>query len=103
MILRALILCLALTSPALAEDLRGRVVGITDGDTLTLLTPEREQVRVRLAEIDTPERHQPYGTRAREALSALAWSQQVSVNVVDTDRYGTNRGAGSRRTGGHQC
>jgi endonuclease YncB( thermonuclease family) len=35
------------------------VVGITDGDTLTLLTPERREVKIRLAEIDTPEGRQP--------------------------------------------
>jgi endonuclease YncB( thermonuclease family) len=53
---------------AAAADLRGRVVGITDGDTLTLLTDRREAVRIRLAEIDTPERGQPYGSRARQSL-----------------------------------
>ena len=78
--------------PALAEDIAGRVVGITDGDTLTVLTEQREQVRVRLADIDTPERGQPWGNRAREHLSALVFDQQVHVEVRDTDRYGRTVG-----------
>lgn len=76
-----------LAQAASAEELRGRVVGITDGDTLTLLTEQREQVRIRLAEIDTPERGQPYGTRARQSLSDLAFGKAVRVVVEDTDRY----------------
>jgi len=71
-----------------AGELRGRVVGITDGDTLTLLMEDRREVRVRLAEIDTPERSQPHGDRARMALSALAFGEAVRAEAVDTDRYG---------------
>jgi endonuclease YncB( thermonuclease family) len=92
MLFRALVLLLALASPALAEELRGRVVGITDGDTLTLLTPQRREVKIRLAEIDTPERRQPYGTRARQVLSDLAFRRDVRVDVQDTDRYGRTVG-----------
>ena len=74
--------------PALADTLSGRVVAIADGDTLTVLTEGREQVRVRLSDIDTPERRQPWGTRARERLSELAFGQEVRVTARDTDRYG---------------
>ena len=74
--------------PALAETLSGRVVAIADGDTLTVLTDQREQVRVRLSDIDTPERGQPWGSRSRERLSELAFGQEVRVTVGDTDRYG---------------
>jgi endonuclease YncB( thermonuclease family) len=83
-------LCLALLlagTPAFAEELTGRVVGISDGDTLTLLTDNRRQIRVRLAAIDAPEAHQPYGNRARQALSALVFQRRVRVVVTDTDRY----------------
>ena len=73
---------------ASAAEIAGRVVGIADGDTLTLLDGARRQVRVRLAEIDTPESGQPYGGRARQALSDLAFGKAVRVAVVDTDRYG---------------
>jgi endonuclease YncB( thermonuclease family) len=75
-------------APALAEEYTGRVVAIADGDTLTLLLPEKQQVKVRLAEIDTPERNQPYGTRARQALSDLAFGREARVIVVDYDRWG---------------
>jgi len=86
-LLLASLFCL-LAQVAAAEDLRGRVVGITDGDTLTLLTDRRVEVRIRLAEIDTPERDQPYGTRARQSLSDLAFGKSVRVVVQGTDRYG---------------
>ncbi|MBP0447337.1 thermonuclease family protein [Roseomonas sp. SSH11] len=74
--------------PAWAAELLGRVVGLSDGDTLTLLTAERRQVRVRLGEIDTPESRQPYGTRAQQVLSGLVFGENVRVVVQDTDRYG---------------
>ena len=54
---------------------------------------------MRLAEIDTPERRQPYGSRAREALADLAFQREVRVVVADTDRYGRTVGhvyAGTR-------
>jgi endonuclease YncB( thermonuclease family) len=83
---------LLLSKPVWAEELLGRVVGVHDGDTLTLLTPERRQVRVRLHGIDAPESRQPHGTRAQQELSALAFRQAVRVVVADTDRYGRTVG-----------
>ena len=67
--------------------MNGKVVGITDGDTLTLLV-DRTQHKIRLAQIDTPERAQPWGTRARQALSDKVFRKDVTVRVSDTDRYG---------------
>lgn len=78
-----------------AAEYSGKVVGISDGDTLTLLVPDGssyKQVKVRLAEIDTPESAQPYGTRAKQALSDLAFNKQARVVVQDTDRYGRTVG-----------
>ena len=69
-----------------AETLSGKVVGITDGDTLTLLV-DRTQHKIRLAEIDTPERGQDWGTRARQALADKVFQENVNVEVVDVDRY----------------
>lgn len=65
-----------------------RVVGVTDGDTVTVLDKQNQQYKVRLAEIDAPERGQPWGDRSRQALSALVFSKAVSVQQTDTDRYG---------------
>jgi endonuclease YncB( thermonuclease family) len=89
-----LALLLLTAAPAWAEELHGLIVAIHDGDTLTILTAERQQGWVRLAEIDTPESRQPYGTRARQALAAMVARQDARVVVVDIDRYG-RRSAGS--------
>lgn len=87
-----LLASLIFSLPAGAAELTGRVVGLADGDTITLLTPERRQVRIRLGEIDTPESRQPYGTRARQALSELVFGKDARVVVQDTDRYGRTVG-----------
>ena len=92
-VLAALLALASLATPA--ADLTGKVVGISDGDTLTLLVPDGasfKQVKVRLGEIDTPERKQPYGTRAQQALSDLAFNKEARVMVQDTDRYGRTVG-----------
>ena len=84
-----------LAGPLLAAEYSGKVVGISDGDTLTLLVPDGtsfKQVKVRLGEIDTPESKQPYGERAKQTLSDLAFNQQARVVVQDTDRYGRTVG-----------
>ena len=67
--------------------LYGLVVGITDGDTLTILIPTKEQAKIRLAEIDTPERGQPFGTWAKEQLADMVFQKDVAILVVDIDRY----------------
>jgi endonuclease YncB( thermonuclease family) len=64
------------------------VVGITDGDTFTLLTSDNEQIKIRVAEIDAPEKAQPYGNRSRQALSSLIFKKDVSLEVQVVDRYG---------------
>ena len=85
-------LLLLLALPALAADLQGRVVGISDGDTFTLLTAGKQQVKIRLAEIDAPESGQPYGNKSKQALSGLVFGKDVRVVVQTTDRYGRTVG-----------
>jgi endonuclease YncB( thermonuclease family) len=78
---------LVLAQAAIAAEITGRVIGITDGDTLTVLDEAQHQTRVRLAEIDTPESRQPFGNRARQTLSELTFGKSVRVVVQDMDRY----------------
>ncbi len=73
------------TSSCLALD--GKVVGIADGDTLTVLDANKRQHKIRMASIDAPERYQAYGTRARKELSDLIFSKQVHVSEDGYDRY----------------
>lgn len=75
-------------NPSIASSFSARVVGITDGDTLTVLDERNQQHTIRLAEIDAPERRQPWGDRSRQHLSALAFGKTVSIQQTDTDRYG---------------
>ncbi len=84
-----------LAGPLLAAEYTGRVVAISDGDTLTLLVPDGasfKQVKVRLGEIDTPESRQPYGQRAKQVLSDLAFGKPARVVVETTDKYGRTVG-----------
>ncbi|MBC7134654.1 MAG: thermonuclease family protein, partial [Oceanibaculum nanhaiense] len=87
-LLTGLFLALCIASPTWAEIITGEVVAIADGDTLTLLTPAKQQIKIRLAEIDTPESRQPYGQKAKQALANLTFRKQVVANIQSTDRYG---------------
>ena len=91
-ILRLQIVLLALSPAVFAADLNGRVIGITDGDTVTLLTSGKQQVRIRLAEIDAPESSQPYGNKSTQKLSELVFGKDVRVVVQTIDRYGRTVG-----------
>jgi endonuclease YncB( thermonuclease family) len=71
-----------------AEALLGRVVGVTDGDTITVLDAGKAQHKVRLAGIDAPEKGQPFGDRAKENLARLVFGQDARVDWHKTDRYG---------------
>lgn len=74
--------------PRPVKSISGRVVGVSDGDTLTLLTPEKQQVKVRLNGIDAPESSQPYGKKAKQALSSLVLDKAILINITDRDQYG---------------
>ena len=84
-----LLLILVLVPLSLFADTihEGKVIKIADGDTLTILV-DKQQLKIRLSDLDTPERKQPFGTRAKQALSDLAYGKQARVVEVTKDRYG---------------
>jgi endonuclease YncB( thermonuclease family) len=92
MLARALLLLLVLAAPAAwAETYQGKVVRVSDGDTLTLLV-DRKQIKVRLTEIDAPESKQAFGQRARQSLGELCAGQAATVRSSGRDKYGRTLG-----------
>lgn len=78
----------AISVAASAQTFTGQVVSIADGDTLTVLVDGNRQVKVRLAEIDAPEKKQPFGTRSRQALGDLCFRKPAEIKTQTIDRYG---------------
>lgn len=81
------LLSITLVSTANAETITGKVVGVFDGDTITLLDSNKHQVKVRLAQIDAPEKKQDYGQASKKALSSAVFNKDVMIEVVAIDRY----------------
>lgn len=86
-VVSCMLLVLACNSTSIAETVEGLVVGIADGDTFTLLTPDQRQIKIRIAEIDAPERGQPYASRSRQQLADLIFQKDLTVRVQVVDRY----------------
>lgn len=76
------------TTPAVASTLTGRIVAISDGDTVTLLDRVNRQHKIRLVGIDAPEKNQPFGSRSRQHLADLVFRKEVEADCPKTDRYG---------------
>lgn len=70
----------------------GTVIGVTDGDTITVLDDAKVQHKIRLAGIDAPEKKQPFGRRAKERLAELVAGKTVEVATEKHDRYGRTLG-----------
>src|SRR3954469_21357686 len=83
---RLFLLVAAAATTLLAEDFTGKVVAITDGDTIKVMHGGAAE-RIRLWGIDCPESKQPFGTRAKQFTGDLAFGQTVTVRVRDIDRY----------------
>ncbi|AFL79718.1 micrococcal nuclease-like nuclease [Aequorivita sublithincola DSM 14238] len=73
--------------PCLSQTLTGKVVGIMDGDTFKLLTQDSTVIKVRLANIDCPEKKQPFSNRAKEFTSQSIFGKMVCIDVLKKDRY----------------
>lgn len=94
LVIRSAVACLlvAFAFTVDAEVVIGRVVGVADGDTLTVLDVDQVQHKIRLAGIDAPEKKQPFGSRSKESLSELAFDKTVEVETSKRDRYGRQIG-----------
>jgi endonuclease YncB( thermonuclease family) len=88
----AALLALTLALGCQAETIVGKVVGVADGDTVTVLDGDRVQHKIRLSGIDAPEKNQPFGQRSKESLSGLVFGKSVSVDTTKKDRYGREIG-----------
>lgn len=78
---------LFITAQACADQIIGQVVGVSDGDTLTLLIRNSE-IKIRLENIDAPEKRQVFGDRAKRELSDLVYAKRIICERSGFDRYG---------------
>lgn len=63
-------------------------IGISDGDTITVLNDENQQIKIRLYGIDSPESGQPYGRKAKQNMSALVFGKDVEATPIGQKHYG---------------
>lgn len=80
--------CSLLLAPCSALAWSGVVIGISDGDTITVLQDERRPVKIRLYGIDCPEKRQAWGNRATQGTRRLCYDKVVDVEEAGLDRYG---------------
>jgi micrococcal nuclease len=102
MLKRYTLLCLFILSLATAcnndeketanKDYTYKVVGVKDGDTMVLLSPDNKTTTVRLAEVDCPEKSQAFGQAAKQYTSNLCFGKQVKLIGTTQDRYGRTVG-----------
>jgi len=89
--LTTLLIVFTITSYSFAagiNSLFGTFDRVIDGDTLVFRTASAQTLRIRLADIDTPELDQPWGEEAKAALSGWVQGERGRIDIVDTDRYG---------------
>lgn len=83
---KLLIVSLFIT-PVFAYEISGKVTKVTDGDTIHILDSSHENHKIRLADIDAPERKQPFGNKSKQMLSSLIFSKVVTADCTNKDRY----------------
>ncbi len=66
----------------------GKVIKVSDGDTITVLLKGNTQKKLRLAEVDCPENGQPFGKNAKQFTSSQVFGKTVKFKETSTDRYG---------------
>ncbi len=84
-------LILAFVSLTAHAEFTGKVVAVADGDTITVLR-ERQQIKIRLAGIDAPEKKQAFGNASKERMSEMVFGKEVRADDRKKDRYGRTIG-----------
>lgn len=90
--MKKLLTALAILASATCSAFEGRVVGVLDGDTIDVLDAQNRSHRIRMAEIDAPEKAQAFGQRAKQHMSALCYGKSAVVTPVTQDQYGRTVG-----------
>jgi micrococcal nuclease len=90
-------LLLLILLPHLSFAWQGKVVGVSDGDTITVMHHGKEE-KIRLYGVDCPEKRQDFGQKAKQFTASMVYGKEVNVEPIDTDRYG--RTVGIIRTDG---
>ena len=83
-----LIFILFLSNFVHAKTLEGLVVGVADGDTITVLDQQKNTYKIRLQGIDAPEKKQAFGEKSKQSLHGLVHSKQVRIEYDKEDKYG---------------
>jgi endonuclease YncB( thermonuclease family) len=88
MVARLVLLVLLVLNANCARAQSMKVVGVTDGDTVTVVDKDKHQVKVRLWGIDAPEKKQAFGSRSKEALSSKVFGKEIDLEEKSKDWYG---------------
>lgn len=86
--MKYIFLLLFISCSLFSAELKGKVIKVSDGDTIMILTEEKRPVRIRLDKIDAPEKKQAFGYQSKKYLSSLIFMKDVIVKYKKIDRYG---------------
>ena len=87
-ILLIIFVCSSSATSQAAKEVTGRVVGVTDGDSITLLDANQSQYKIRIEGIDAPEKKQAFGQKSKMTMSEMVFGKFVKVEWNKKDRYG---------------
>lgn len=85
--IRTILLLIILSSYLFSFELIGKVVKVSDGDTITILTSDKTQYKIRLNDIDAPEKKQAFGNKSKDNLAKYIAGKTVKVEYKTKDKY----------------
>ncbi len=82
-----ILLLLLISNNLLSLELKGKIIHVSDGDTVHLLTDKKEKIKIRLNDIDAPESKQAFGNKSKENLKKYIYQKDVIVEYKKKDQY----------------